>query len=109
MKTAVLAFETKSEAEAHAKLHKEKSWVFQSVYGLWFLTLLLCSCAQTHKPANVPSIVGVRGQIVDAQQHIQAASAAVKAAGTDNAQIKSLSNAIDDKAVIIDRWLETHP
>ena len=70
---------------------------------------LFCSCAQTHQPAKVPSTIGVRENVVAAQQHIQAASASVKAAGTDNAQLKNLSQRIDDKAVIIDRWLETHP
>ena len=74
-----------------------------------FAAILLAGCAQTHKPANVPSSAVVRGNIQEAQRHIHAASAAVKAAGADNTELQSLSERMDHKAVIIDRWLETQP
>jgi predicted outer membrane protein len=72
------------------------------------LAVLLCGCASHPKPANVPSTVGVKQQIQAAQANIEAASAAVKAAGGDNSQLQSLAERMEHKQVIIDRWLETN-
>jgi hypothetical protein len=73
------------------------------------LGLALFGCAQTHKAANVPSSSAVRGDIQTAKVHIEQASAAVKAAGGNAAALDSLSDRMEHKTIIIDRWLETHP
>jgi hypothetical protein len=72
------------------------------------LGLALFGCAQIHKPANVPSSSAVRGDIQTAKAHIEQASAAVKAAGGNAAALDSLSDRMERKNIIIDRWLETH-
>jgi outer membrane murein-binding lipoprotein Lpp len=71
------------------------------------LAVLLCGCASHPKPANVPSTVGVKQQIQAAQANIEAASAAVKAAGGDNSQLQSLAERLEHKGIVIDRYFET--
>jgi len=73
------------------------------------LALVLVGCAQTHKPANVPSTATVRGDMQAAQQHVQQAAQAVKQAGGNAQALELMSDRMEHKTIIIDRWLQTQP
>jgi len=45
----------------------------------------------------------------EAKKNIEQASAAVKAAGGDNSELRALTDRMERKTIIIDRWLETQP
>ncbi len=64
-------------------------------------------CAAT--PAKVPSVASARGHMEEAKKNIEQASAAVKAAGGDNSELRALTDRMERKTIIIDRWLETQP
>jgi hypothetical protein len=70
--------------------------------------LISLGCAQTHKPANVPSVTGVRNDLQTAKAHIQQASESVKAAGGDATALDALIDKTDAKTVIILRGLEKY-
>lgn len=79
---------------------------------MWRLLLLLTAAALSAcaaKPTNAPSTAGVRGNIEAAKTNIEQASAAVKAAGGNNAELQSLAERMEHKAMLIDRWMETQP
>jgi hypothetical protein len=79
---------------------------------LLFLKIFLAAfyffgCAPV-KPAKAPSTAAVRGQMQTARQQLSAAVDSVKAASKGNEEISSLSDRMERKAVLIDRWMETH-
>jgi hypothetical protein len=80
--------------------------LYLMVFGL--KGVLLSGCAQVHKPANVPSTSAVHGDLQAAQSHVQQAAQAVTAAGGNAKALESMSDRMEHKAIIIDRWLETH-
>jgi hypothetical protein len=93
---------------------RTQSALMLPVYCCLYLTVfglkgaLLSGCAQTHKPANVPSTMAVHGDLQAAQQHVQQAAQAVTAAGGNAKSLESMSDRMERKTIIIDRWLETH-
>ncbi len=81
-----------------------------ALIGAFFLIWIFSSCAQTHKPskqgaAAIHSTAAVKASVEAAKKNIQDAAVAAKAAGQDNSDLKSLAQRLDDKSVIIDRWL----
>jgi hypothetical protein len=73
------------------------------------LSAALTGCAVSAKPAKVPSTAAVRTNMEAAKQNIEQAAAAVKAAGGDNTELRDLTERMERKTIIIDRWLETNP
>jgi hypothetical protein len=71
--------------------------------------VLLAGCA-TNRPATVgaPTTTAAREQIHQASSSARSAADAVRATGESNRKISGALDAIDHKAAIIDRWLETH-
>lgn len=68
--------------------------------------ILLTSCAQTHKPANVPSTAGIRGDVTNTRDAIQKAqSSNTQAQGRSDAIGSNLDRA-ERKQVLIKRWFE---
>ena len=59
------------------------------------LSLAFIGCAVEHSPAPVPSTVTVQSR--------------VQAAVQGNVQAGTNADRMERKAVIIDRWLQTHP
>ena len=71
---------------------------------------VLAGCARQN-PATVgaPSSAAVRDQIHQASSSARSASESIKASTEENRAVKGALRKIDDKLIIIDRWIETQP
>lgn len=70
--------------------------------------ILIAGCAKDTATVGAPSTAAVRDQIHQAASNARSASESIKSSTEENVKIKGALRKIDDKLIIIDRWMETN-